>query len=132
MLYEPIEHAGILGMKWGFRKSQKTGTGKSKTTGKLTDNSKNKTVPPKKSIKQMTDDEMRTAISRMELEKRYKDLVTANNQAEASKGKAFVMNVLESSGKNIATQAATYAIGSALNKAVGSEIVNPKKGQKDK
>jgi len=130
MLYDTLEHAGILGMKWGFRKGKNSI--KNQKSAKLTDASKNKVAPPKKSIKQMTDTEMKEAISRMELEKRYKDLVTANNQAEASKGKAFVMNVLESSGKNIATQAATYALGSAVNKALGAEVVNPKKGQKDK
>ena len=68
----------------------------------------------------------------MELEKRYKDLSKSSEQAKTSKGRAFVMDVLEKSGKNIATQAVTYAMGSMVNKVAGSDIVNPKKGQKDK
>ena len=42
------------------------------------------------------------------------------------------MDVLEKSGKNIATQAVTYAMGNMVNKIAGSDVVNPKKGQKDK
>ena len=130
MLYDTLEHTGILGMKWGFRKGKNSI--KNQKSAKLTGTSKNKVATPKKTTKKMTDTEMKEAIARMELEKRYSDLVSAKNQAAASKGKAFVMSVLESSGKNIATQAATYALGSAVNKALGAEVVNPKKGQKDK
>ena len=42
------------------------------------------------------------------------------------------MGILEQSGKNIGGQLATYAMGTAVNKMAGSQIVNPKKGQKDK
>ena len=51
-----------------------------------------------------------------------------------NKGKAFVQNVLETSGKNIATQLTTYAMGTLVNKYIGKgkQLVNPKKGQKDK
>ena len=69
----------------------------------------------------------------LELEKRYSDLSKPGEQAKTSKGKAFVMDVLKKSGKNVATQAVTYAMGSMVNKLAGSDVVNiPKKGQKDK
>ena len=50
------------------------------------------------------------------------------------------MGVLEKSLDNIGTQGLTYFLGTAVNKAVNKrdekgnlvEIVNPKKGQKDK
>ena len=47
------------------------------------------------------------------------------------------MDVLEQSGKNIATQATTYLMGTATNKlfekfGFGPDVINPKKGQKDK
>ena len=56
---------------------------------------------------------------------------------KSSKGKDFVMRVIEKSGENIATQLTTYVMGSAVNKLLGDtfndpSIVNPKKGQKDK
>ena len=50
----------------------------------------------------------------------------------SSRGKSFVSDILEKSAKNIGTQAATYAMGAAINKMAKKEIVNPKKGQKDK
>ena len=39
---------------------------------------------------------------------------------------------LEKAGKNIGSQLATYFAGELTNKVAGKEIVNPKKGQKDK
>ena len=42
------------------------------------------------------------------------------------------MDVIEKSGQNIASQVATYVLGTAVNKIAGSDIINPKKGQKDK
>ena len=85
-----------------------------------------------KSLKELSDDELRSRISRLEMENKYKDLMRSDNQIKVSKGKAFVMDVLEKSGKNIATQTVTYVLGTGVNKAAGKEIVNPKKGQKDK
>ena len=119
-------HTGIFGMKWGFRKAKKN------TTSKKVPTKFAKTPTVKKSIKEMSDTEMRDTINRMQMEKQYKDLIKSEHQAEVSKGKIFVSGILEASGKNIATQLATYALGAAVNKVAGSEVVNPKKGQKDK
>ena len=80
----------------------------------------------------MSDDELRAQISRLELEKRYSDLLRDTTPAQKKKGRDFVMGILEQSGKNIGGQLATYAMGTAVNKMAGSQIVNPKKGQKDK
>lgn len=76
----------------------------------------------------MTDDELRTAIGRLELEKKYNSF----SSKKVNTGKDFVAKVIEKSGENIATQLTTYAMGTMVNKIVGEEIVNPKKGQKDK
>lgn len=108
--------------------------------------------PKRKSIKQMTEAEIREKMARLQLEKDLKDL----EQKTQSRGSAFVKDVLEQSGKNIATQFTTYALGTAVNKVaeaagvknatktikkdddieeiikIFEDIVNPRKGQKDK
>ncbi len=122
-----LRHHGVKGMKWGVRRSPKR-------LGRNRKIKKNIAAPSKKtkSLKELSDDELRSRISRLEMEKKYKDLTKSENQIKTSKGKAFVMDVLEKSGKNIATQTATYILGTGVNKVAGKEIVNPKKGQKDK
>lgn len=86
----------------------------------------------------MTDEELRAKVQRLELEKRYRDLMKeAVPKKKKSKGQEFVMDVLDKSGKNIATQATTYVMGQTVNKMLkdifnDNAVVNPKKGQKDK
>lgn len=92
----------------------------------------------KLSSKEMTADELKERIAKMELEKKYDDLMKSQQgKTKASKGKAFVGDVLEKSGKNIATQLTTYVMGVGVNKALekvfdDKAVINPKKGQKDK
>lgn len=142
-------HYGVKGMKWGIRRYQnKDGTltdaGKRRQTKKESkeqkrtqknETKKQTSSKKKKSASEMTDSELQDTIRRMELEKRYRDLVR-DAQPKKTKGQQFVENVLTRSGENIATQFTTYAMGRAVNKAFENvfndpKIVNPKKGQKD-
>lgn len=88
----------------------------------------------KKKISEMSDEELNKAIRRLEMEKRYNEL--SRTPKKVSRGKKLAMDILESSGKNIGTQLATYAMGESVNRIAKSmgygNIVNPKKGQKDK
>ncbi len=88
------------------------------------------TTPKNKRLKDMTDAELSAKLERFKNEAKYREATT-------SEGRKFVNEVLKASGKNIATQVATYALGTAANKYIGelfgdSNMVNPKKGQKDK
>lgn len=98
------------------------------------------TQPKKVSVKSLSDDELRDKINRLQLEQQFRTLseqsVKSAEPKKVNKGKSFVGSVLETSGKNIATQATTYAMGRLVNamfsKMAGESVVNPKKGQKDK
>ena len=109
-------------------------SGKSGKTG-LFKKGKTKTKSSEEDLSEISSEELQKKISRIQLEKQYRDLTT--KPKTVSKGRQILNSILESSSKNIGTQLATYLMGNMVNsvaKAFGSEadIVNPKKGQKDK
>ena len=115
-------------------------SGKTKTSGKsgktgLFKKGKTKTESSSEDISKISSEDLQKTINRIQLEKQYRDLTT--KPKTVSKGRQILDSILESSSKNIGTQLATYLMGNMVNsvaKAFGSEadIVNPKKGQKDK
>ena len=168
-----LQHYGVLGMKWGVRrtdaqlgrlskevdklkqkkreadklarnknkieklKSEKQ-TLKSKLKNKsATSKNETNTQPVKKRrLKDMSDEELRSTISRIKLEKEYKAIMEQESK-KISKGEEFAKKILISSGENIGKQFATYVMGRGVNKMFkdvfeDEAIVNPKKGQKDK
>lgn len=136
-----LYHHGIKGMKWGIRRTpaqlaRARGKTPSEKETKQTV-SKKQSSPQKKSISELSDDEIRGKINRLELEKRYQDLLKSTTPPKSTRGRDFVMRVLERSGENIATQLTTDVMGKAVNATIGKllndpNLVNPKKGQKDK
>lgn len=109
-------------------------SGKSGKTG-LFKKGKTKTKSSEEDLSEISSEELQKKINRIQLEKQYRDLTT--KPKTVSKGRQILNSILESSSKNIGTQLTTYLMGNMVNsvaKALGSEadIVNPKKGQKDK
>lgn len=103
---------------------------------------KKKNVTYKK-LSELTNEELQTKIDRMALEKRYRDLAKEVNPPKSTRGRDFVLRVVEKIGENtivnLGTQAINHGVGVAINNAFGvksndtqNRIVNPQKGQSDK
>ena len=148
MREDELYHYGRKGMKWGqhiFGKARDAISAKRK----LAKERKSEASERKKRVKadeaskkrkpsSMSDAELKQRIERLELEKRYRELLAdSKSKKTSSKGKKLMDEMLERSVKNIGTQAATYALGEIVNMAIEKSTgkknaVNPKKGQKDK
>lgn len=118
--------------------------------------------PKLKPISMMSDDEIRAKIDRIKLENSLRDLLkepakeSPKVKDNSKKGKEVLNEILADSTKNIGKQTVTYAMGYGVNqvaKKIGhlnatkeilnndgvkeiieiyEDIVNPRKGQKDK
>ena len=98
--YYPDElyHYGRLGMKWGKhifgkdkRGSSKRRSGSDDESSNSQTSSKTSTTPKKKSLSEMTDEEINQAIARKQLENRYKELYPPT----VSKGKQFLNKTMK-------------------------------------
>lgn len=119
-----LEHYGVLGMKWGHRKS-KTSKKKPKSTREI--------------AKSMSDEELRTKIRRMELEDRYVKLtdksIRESSGNYAQKGKSVVKQYMNNTANSFiaGVAAATSAlvlkgvVYPAIKKRTGIDVTPKKK-----
>ena len=155
-----LAHYGVLGMKWGVRRTaaqlgnhvrtKRTQAKRKQSLAKArATREKNRKAAAKRQMlldkgllspKKMTDAELKAKIDRLNLEKEFKKSMT---EARGDGGKKYVTDILKKIGENtmtnLGTQAATHIVGNAINKIAGVDsgdvakrIVNPQKGQSDK
>ena len=67
-----LQHYGVLGMKWGHRKSRSNVSSNKKP--KSTKNTTTSKPKPKPTQKRLSDAELRAVVNRMRLEREYADL----------------------------------------------------------
>lgn len=124
-----MNHHGVKGMKWGVRRYQKK-DGSLTSAGKkrYTNSSPKKVTKPsseskqeKKTVKDLSDEELRKRIARLQLEKQYKDL----QPQKISAGKKFVDSVIipavNESAKNVLRDFLTKQGKELLGMAVDSQ-----------
>lgn len=109
-----ITHHGVLGMKWGVRRS-KAQLARSRKKSDLDDAHEDyKRAHSGKKMSSMSDQELRTVNNRLNMEKQYKDLTK-----KTSKGKKAV-NAFIASGATVAGIMTAVAAYQKLGKKIGS------------
>lgn len=91
---------------------------------------KTKQPPKRRTIKDLSDDELRTRIARLEMEKRYKDLV--KSEVQVDKGKSFAKKYATDAAKkilldnsvDIVSQAIKHLMSKQANKILGEDATS--------
>jgi len=102
---DELAHYGKIGMRWGRRKSESSSGGSHNSD------------PPKPHVKSMSDDELRSAINRLKMEREYSTLTAP----QVSAGRKIVLDILKDVGKQ---QAKNYINKEVEKLLTGNSSVN--------
>jgi len=88
-----LKHTGILGMKWGVRKSKTPDSADHISTREF----------KKKKVSQLSTEELRQLATRLQLEKQLKDL----SKSKITRGQKILAGLLANVGKKVAKKYAS-------------------------
>ena len=98
---DELYHYGVLGMKWGVRRAKGSSSkSSSKRKSKTEIHEDYKRAHSKKSVKSMSDKELRDINNRLNMEQQYSKLT----EKKKSAGRKFVTGVVLASATAIATK----------------------------
>ena len=115
---DELYHYGVLGMRWGIRRSK---SGSSKLFGKKRKNEPEihddyKKAHDKKSVKSMSDAELKARNNRLQMEQQYATMTKKTN-----KGKKIVKSLIAAAG-TIAAAETAYKTYSRIGKKVVDKV----------
>ena len=129
-----LMHYGVPGMKWGVMRtpaqvgrkqtsSSKSLFGKKKPKPKAKakakpESSKKETAPKLKSVKEMSDDELNSAIRRMQLEQTYASLSPKKVSTGKAVAKRILNNIVVPAAEDVGRQMVKTALTRAGNKTL--------------
>lgn len=119
-----IWHHGILGMKWGVRRTpaqlgHETGGSSKNGTGDSDDAetpAKKASRTSSKSSQRMSDDELRDAITRLNMEEQYDNLVARQKARNTGKVKQALGDAFEKFGRGLLDKAVNKALDKMFTK----------------
>lgn len=120
-------HYGVLGMKWGVRRarSKSSSSGGGKRRGLKSSFKKIVNKRKSKSVKNMSNEELRARINRLQLEKQYKSL---KNEVR-NPAKKFAQDVIKDVGSQMVKDVTKNAAGYGVNKVTGKKVFKSRYGK---
>lgn len=147
MEHHAVSHSGMPGMRWGVRRYRnydgtltpegkirygKSGSGE--TTSRKS-GTRSKSTSPKKTVSDMSDDELRTKTARLQLETNYIRASTEYRKLTAPKESAIVQSgrkILQRAFEDVGTEVMKNVIKNTATALTGMQFNNQNDKNKDK